>query len=304
MTSMQIKSLIRNIAKEKNIDAQILLRNYMLERFLERVSYSKYNDNFILKGGMLIASMVGIDTRSTMDLDATIKNIALTEEKLIKTIDDIISIHIDDDIKIKLLGVSTIRDEADYNGFRLSLEGSVDKTRIPLKVDITTGDVITPVEIKYSFKLLLENRTIEVWAYNLETVLAEKLESIISRSTENTRMRDFYDVHILNKLEIHNINNLLLQQALKSTSFNRHSFHVLSTANNILDKISTSKEMNKLWNDYSRKNTYASNITWQEITCSLKNVMDLVSPDLFNNVQFEKKTKLLKKQVKENGIDF
>ena len=222
MTSMQIKSLIRNMAKEKNINAQILLRNYMLERLLERISKSKYKDNFVLKGGMLVASMVGIDTRSTIDLDATLKNFPLTK-KIISAFENVLSTDINDNITIELLNVMEIREEADYHGFRLSLLGKVDESRIPLKVDITTGDKITPRAIKYSFKLLLEDRNIEILAYNLETVLAEKLESIISRATENTRMRDFYDIYILTKLQSQNIDLELFKQALKATAGNRSS---------------------------------------------------------------------------------
>ena len=200
MTSMQMKSLIRNLAKEKNVNAQILLRNYMLERLLERISESPYKEIFVLKGGMLVASMVGVDSRSTIDLDATLRNFPLKEDKLIKAFEEILNVNVKDNIKIELLSISEIREEADYHGFRLALIGKIDESKIPLKVDITTGDKITPHAVKYSFKLLLENRNIEVFAYNLETVLAEKIESIISRATENTRMRDFYDIYILQKL--------------------------------------------------------------------------------------------------------
>lgn len=262
MTSMRMKALIRNIAKEKNINSGIVLRNYMLERLLERISKSKYKDNFVLKGGMLVASIVGIDSRATIDLDATLRHFPLSKEKLEKAFEDILKIEIDDGITIKLLNIVEIREDAEYHGFRLSLVGMVDESKIPLKVDITTGDKITPDAIKYSFKLLLEDRNIEVLAYNLETVLAEKVESIISRGVANTRMRDFYDIYILTKLQGENINSSLFKKALAATSKNRGSENQISNAENILIDISESEKLKSLWKNYITKNPYAQEINW------------------------------------------
>lgn len=273
MTSMQMKSLIRNLAKEKNVNAQILLRNYMLERLLERISESPYKENFILKGGMLVASMVGVDSRSTIDLDATLRNFPLKEDKLIKAFEEILNVDVKDNMKIELLSISEIREEADYHGFRLALIGKIDESKIPLKVDITTGDKITPHAVKYSFKLLLENRNIEVFAYNLETVLAEKIESIISRATENTRMRDFYDIYILTKLQYKNINHHIFKQALEETSKNRGSINQIKNADNILLSIKESLELQKLWKNYIRKNNYVKGITWEESINSVINLL-------------------------------
>ena len=262
MTSMRMKALIRNIAKEKNINSGIVLRNYMLERLLERISKSKYKDNFVLKGGMLVASIVGIDSRATIDLDATLRHFPLSKEKLEKAFEDILKIEIDDGITIKLLNIVEIREDAEYHGFRLSLVGMVDESKIPLKVDITTGDKITPDAIKHSFKLLLEDRNIEVLAYNLETVLAEKVESIISRGVANTRMRDFYDIYILTKLQGENINSSLFKKALAATSKNRGSENQISNAENILIDISESEKLKSLWKNYITKNPYAQEINW------------------------------------------
>ena len=196
-TSTQLKALLRNLSKKTNAEAEILLRNFMLERFLERVSISEYRKNFILKSGMLIASMVGIDTRSTMDMDATIKGQKLTAEEISAVCTNILSVHIDDGVDLNLRDIEEIREEADYPGYRVSIEARLDKTRQTLKVDITTGDYVTPKEIEYRFKLMFEDREINILAYNLETVLAEKLETIITRGITNTRMRDFYDIYIL-----------------------------------------------------------------------------------------------------------
>lgn len=269
MTSMQMKSLIRNIAKEKDINAQIVLRNYMLERLLERISKSKFKDNFVLKGGMLVASMVGLDTRATIDLDATLRNFPLTKEKIVDAFENILLVDVNDGITIKLLNTTEIREDTEYHGFRLSLIGILDESKIPLKVDITTGDKITPDAVKYSFKLLLENRNIEVLAYNLETVLAEKVETIISRATANTRMRDFYDVYILTKFQGANINPSIFKQAFNATSKNRGSTNQIEKAKDILESIKASSKIEKLWENYTIKNPYAKEIKWDNVISSV-----------------------------------
>lgn len=269
MTSMKMKALIRNIAKEKNINSAVVLRNYMLERLLERISKSKYKDNFILKGGMLVASIVGIDSRATIDLDATLRHFPLSKENLEKAFGDILKIEIDDGITIKPLNITEIREDAEYHGFRLSLVGVVDESKIPLKVDITTGDKITPDAVKYSFKLLLEDRNIEVLAYNLETVLAEKVESIISRGVANTRMRDFYDIYILTKFQAENIDRDLFKKALTATSKNRGSENQISNTENILIDIKESEKLKSLWKNYIVKNPYAQDISWDSVTSTL-----------------------------------
>ena len=175
-TARQLKDLICNLSKDKSADAQILMRNYMMERFLERISLSEYRDKFILKGGMLVAAMVGLDARSTMDIDATVKGATVGIEEVENMIASIISVPVDDGVEFRLKRISEIMDEAEYPGIRVSMETEFDGVITPLKIDISTGDAITPHEVRYSFKLMLEDRSIEIWAYNLETVLAEKLE--------------------------------------------------------------------------------------------------------------------------------
>ena len=174
-TARQLKDLIRNLSKEKSADAQILMRNYMMERFLERISLSEYRDNFILKGGMLVAAMVGLDARSTMDLDATVKGTNVNATDIENLIVSIITVPIEDGVTFQLKSISEIMDEAEYPGIRVSMAAAFDGVVTPLKIDISTGDAITPREVRYSFKLMLEDRSIDIWAYNLETVLAEKL---------------------------------------------------------------------------------------------------------------------------------
>lgn len=195
LTSEQVKGRIKNIAKINNADARTLMRIYMMERFLERVSLSKYKDNFVIKGGMLATAMVGVSLRSTMDIDTTIKNQNLSKEEASNIVETIMNIPLDDDVSFEIKEVATIMDEMEYPGIRLTMNAIVEKMIIPMKIDISTGDIITPHAIEYHYKLLLEDRFISLWTYNLETILAEKLQTVLARGILNTRMRDFYDIN-------------------------------------------------------------------------------------------------------------
>ena len=242
-TARQLKDLIRNLSREKSADAQILMRNYMMERFLERISLSEYRDKFILKGGMLVAAMVGLDARSTMDLDATIKGANVNVEDIENLISSIVTVPIDDGVKFQLKSISEIMDEAEYPGIRVSMSTTFDGVVTPLKIDISTGDAITPREVRYSFKLMLEDRSIDIWAYNLETVLAEKLETIITRATTNTRMRDFYDIYILEQLHGTTLNPKILHDALLATAHKRGSEKYLNQAEEVFDEVENDSVM-------------------------------------------------------------
>jgi len=275
-TATQLKALIRNLSKEKNINAQILLRNYMFERLLERISLSNYRHSFILKGGMLIAAMVGLDTRSTMDMDATIKGIPVTHESIRLMFDEICSISINDSVEMSVREIEDIHDEAEYAGLRVTLDTYFDRVNQTLKVDITTGDKITPKEISYSFKLMLEPRSIEVLAYNLETVIAEKMETIISRSTVNTRMRDFYDIYILSELQAENINIGLLSDAIIATTNRRGTTDLLTRADIILSNIEDSQIMQNLWTRYQQKHDYAVGVSWQDVMSAIKGMFNSI----------------------------
>ena len=200
--SMSLKAKIRNLARKKDMSAQVVLQNYMFERFLDRLSKSDYRNNFILKGGMLIASLVGIDNRATMDMDATVKDYPISAESLSRAIMDISSIHINDDVTFTLTGIDSIREDDTYGGFRASVVARYDTIITPMQIDITTGDVITPKEVQFLYKTIFENNEISIWAYNIETVLAEKVETILKRAELNTRPRDFYDIYILTKTQI------------------------------------------------------------------------------------------------------
>lgn len=267
-SSKQLKDLIRNLSKEVGIEAHVLIRKYMMERFLERVSSSKYNGSFILKGGMLVAAFVGVEARATMDIDTTIKGIPVTIIDMERTITEISNIDLDDNVKFRIKKVSEIMDEAEYSGIRFSMDAVLDGAVIPLKIDISTGDVITPREITYSYKLMFEDRTIPIMTYPIETVLAEKLETVISRSITNTRMRDFYDIHIL--LKSQNINADILALALERTAKKRGKFSLLENAESVLKIVKSDEDMKRLWNIYQKKFKYAGEYTWDEVIHSVR----------------------------------
>lgn len=269
-TARQLKDLIRNLSREKSADAQILMRNYMMERFLERISLSEYRDKFILKGGMLVAAMVGLDARSTMDLDATIKGANVNVEDIENLISSIVTVPIDDGVKFQLKSISEIMDEAEYPGIRVSMSTTFDGVVTPLKIDISTGDAITPREVRYSFKLMLEDRSIDIWAYNLETVLAEKLETIITRTTTNTRMRDFYDIYILEQLHGTTLNPKILHDALLATAHKRGSEKYLNQAEEVFDEVENDSVMQNLWEAYRKKFSYASDLEWDVIMKAIR----------------------------------
>ena len=289
-TARQLKDLVRNLSKKKSADAQILMRNYMMERFLERISLSEYKNQFILKGGMLVAAMVGLDARATMDLDATIKGTNVSVEDVEMIISQIISIPLDDGVSFRIKRISEIMEEADYPGVRVSMETKFDGVITPLKIDISTGDIITPREIKYNFNLMLENRTIEVWAYNLETVLAEKLETVISRNVTNTRMRDFYDIYILQKLYGEQLSKDVLWDALVATAKKRETLEQIETEDidEVFDEIQSSSVMENLWKAYQRNYSYSADIPWHTIMKSIRTLYEIISKNTYNVLRFSK----------------
>ena len=275
--SMSLKAKINNIAKEEKVAPQAIMQTYMLERLLERISVSKYKNNFILKGGMLISSIIGIDNRSTMDMDTTIKGFKLDKENLTKILHEIIKIDIGDNIKFEIIDIENIREDDDYGGLRIHLQASFDEMPIDLKIDVTTGDKITYKEINYKYNLLLENRSIEIWTYNVETIIAEKYESIIKRSTLNTRIRDYYDLYMLTHLE-KNISNKMLVDAINETSKHRETYNIISDKNTVDDVINSIKNDSSLqeqWNKYQKNYEYAKGIKYEQLVDSISSIKEL-----------------------------
>lgn len=272
--AMQLKAIIKNIAKNKNISAALVIQNYMLERFLERVSLSRYHDNYIIKGGFLIASMVGLDSRATMDMDATIKGYPVNEEAIRKMVEDIIAVPVEDAIHFCLKSVREIREGDEYTGYRVALTADYEKMAVPLKLDITTGDKITPREIEYSYKLMMEDRSIRVLAYNLSTILAEKLETVVSRGDQNTRPRDYYDIYILSKLQAENIDVDSLKAALSATTAKRGSSELMMQYAEIMRTVKSSDVMKRQWDNYRKDFDYAAEIEFEETCDAVVAMMD------------------------------
>ena len=274
--AMQLKALIKNIAKQKHISAQLVMQNFMLERLLERISVSKYQRNFILKGGFLIAAMVGLDTRATMDMDATMKGLPVNKQTVQEILEEICQIELDDNVSFRFRNIGEIREQDEYTGYRISLSANYPPMSVPLKLDITSGDKITPKEIEYQFKLLLEDRNIPVLAYNLETIVAEKLETVISRGDQNTRPRDYYDIYILVKLQSSNIIMHSLKAALNATSKKRGSKSVADNYRIIMDTVRSSEVMHRQWDNYRKDFEYAADIVFEDVCDVVVQLMDVL----------------------------
>ena len=270
-TTRQLKDKINNISGGNPNKAQTLFRNYMMERFLERVSLSKYKNNFILKGGMLVASIVGLDMRATMDIDTTVKSLPLNKDKSMEIIKEIADYPLDDNVIFEINSAEEIMEEHEYSGIRIKLDAYFEKSKQPIKIDISTGDVITPCAVTYEYPLMVEDRTISVLSYNIETTLAEKLETIMSRGTTNTRMRDFYDIYMIS--ENHNVDIDDLCSAFLATSRNRNSNNLIEDIFEIIDEISQDKAMQNNWENYINSNYYISELDWNEVVDSVRNLV-------------------------------
>lgn len=262
-STRQLKDKMNNITNGNSKMSQTLFRNYFMERFLERISLSKYNNNFVLKGGMLVASMLGLDSRATMDIDTSVFSIPLTVESAKNLIEEIAKIDIDDNVSFEVTDAEEIMEEHDYHGVRIKLIANFGTFKQPIKIDISTGDVITPSAVEYNYKLMLEDRSIPLLSYNLETLLAEKLETIIARSTANTRMRDFYDVYLLSKTQDIDMQNL--KSALYETAKSRNTDLSEENVELVLNEISESKAMFVSWERYKRDNYYVENFDWIDV---------------------------------------
>jgi len=270
---MSFKAIINNIAKENKVSAQSILQTYMLERLLERISVSKYKDNFILKGGMLISAMLGIDSRTTMDMDTTIKGFSLTEENIKNVMNEICNIDLNDDVTLKIKKIELIREDDDYGGYRITFEANLNNEMpVIMKIDITTGDKITYREIKYDFTLMLENRKIQIWSYNVETIIAEKFESIIKRGVLGTRIRDYYDIHMLLNTQTKNIDKETLKNAIISTAEQRETMDYIKEWKEVAEILENDSTMKKQWERYQRNNFYAEGIEYKDLINSLNKI--------------------------------
>mgnify|MGYP000145071607 FL=1 len=272
-----IKGKIRSLAEKKNLKSQEVLQIYFFERFLERLSKSNYKNNFVIKGGFLISSLIGIENRTTMDMDTTIKGIALKEEKIKEVVDEIININVEDGIKFEIKDISYIREEDEYENFRISLIANVGKTKNPMKLDLTTGDAITPREIEYTYPCIFTKEDIKIMAYPLETILAEKYETIIRRNITTTRMRDFYDIYTLYKLKKDEINYEILKEAVERTSDKRGSQEIIKDYEEIIEDIKEDSYLRSLWEVYHSENKYIGYLKFDRVFDVLTIISNRVS---------------------------
>ncbi len=274
--TMSFKAIINNMAKENNVAAQSVLQTYMLERLLERISISKYKDNFILKGGMLISAMLGIDSRTTMDMDTTIKGFPLTKDNITNIMDEICNIEIDDNVTLKINKVELIREDDDYGGYRITFEAKYNNEMpIIMKIDITTGDKITYKEIEYSFTLMLEDRKIQIWSYNVETIIAEKFEAIVKRGVLSTRIRDYYDVYMLINTQNKIIDKKTLKDAITLTAQHRGTSEIIKDWKKIVEKIANDSKMRQQWKRYQKDNFYAKEIEYKDLINAISKVGEI-----------------------------
>ena len=272
----QLKAWIKNMSSKVKVNENIILQNYMLERLLERISVSNYKYKFVLKGGMLITAIVGIDMRNTLEMDATMKGLDLEKDNLESILNEILNINLDDGVDCEFLNIKEIRQEDEYGEYRVSLNAKFDKLVVPMKLDITTGDVIIPKEVNYKFELMFEDRSIEILAYNMETVIADKFETIISRNIDTTRARDFYDIYILWTTQSQNFDKELLGQAIVEKFKYREFTEKLNDIDEIIEVIKESEILKEHWKNYQSKFSYAEDISYEDTMKVLEEIRNLL----------------------------
>ena len=273
-TPEQIKGRIKSVAKQNNADARTLMRIYMMERFLERLTQSEYRDNFIIKGGILVTAMIGVAHRSTMDIDTSMNNLNLSAEDALRVVNQVKDIDLDDGVSFEVKDVSNIMDEMEYPGIRVTMNANVGRLITPLKIDISTGDVITPRAIEFNYDLLLEDHSISLWSYNLETILAEKLQTVLARGILNTRMRDFYDIRMLVDTYEDKVNKAVLKDAFAATCKKRGTDNLQEQAEEIVKIIEADEQIQVLWRAYQKKYSYAADIDYASVISGVRKLMD------------------------------
>lgn len=274
-SAQAVKDKLKNISREKNVDFNSVMRFYMYDRFIERLSKSKYNDNFILKGGFYLSKLFGLDNRSTMDIDTAIRKAEFTEENLIKMINEIISIDVGDNVKFRIEKIEPIRDEDEYGGLRITINFMLENIKDKFHIDLATGDPIYPGPNNYRYESLIGDEIYKIWSYNLETVLAEKIETILSKLETSSRMKDYYDIYLIYKFKFDKINKEKFRGAVEKT-FRKREFNSVLMAN--LNIVKESKILRYKWLSYSRKNSYARDVEFEETLKCLEQFIDIIVP--------------------------
>ena len=272
-----LKAKASNLAKQTNIPNKYIIQNFMFEALLKRISNSNYKDKFIIKGGLLLSSIFGVNLRSTMDLDTTIKGLPLNKSTITKVITEIINIDLKDNITFEIENIKDIREEDLYSGYNVNLKADFDGLKTNLMIDITTGDIITYKEVEFNYTTLFDNDTINIMTYNYETIIAEKFESIISRNIDNTRMKDYYDLYMFVNLKWNDINKETLRKAIINTSKNRETLSYIENANDYINLIEDDSKLKLLWNNYQKNYEYAKDISFEDTIKSIKIISEIIT---------------------------
>ena len=280
MNSDKLKNIISKKAHGNSDISQKFYQLFYFERILERISISNYRGQIILKGGLLLTSIIGDDERTTKDMDATLKGISLTKTNVEKAFNEILHIDIDDGTSFQIISIKYIRLEDEYGGFRLNILSKLGNNKTYINVELTTGDIITPGEMKYNYNCIFEDKTIPIMSYTLETVLAEKFQTIVTRGLLNTRLKDFYDVYILINTKIDDLNRSNLIKAIKNTFKWRETNFDLEQFNEVINDLSDDNNMNNLWNEYISKNSYAKNVKFEDTINALKEIIEILESEL------------------------
>ena len=273
-----LKAKASNLSKKTNIPNKYLIQNFMFEALLKRISNSNYKDKFIIKGGLLLSSIFGVNLRSTMDLDTTIKGLPLDRKTITKVINEIISIDVEDNVKLEIENIKDIREEELYSGFEVNLKAEFDGLKTNLMIDITTGDVITYKEVEFNYTTLFDNETINIMTYNYETIIAEKFETIISRNIDNTRMKDYYDLYMFVNLKWNDINKETLRKAIINTFKARETLDYIDNASKYIELISDDSRLKSLWNSYQNNYEYAKDIEFEDTINAIKIISEIIIP--------------------------
>lgn len=272
-SAQSVKDKLKNISREKNVDFNSVIRFYMYDRFVERLSKSKYKDNFILKGGFYLSKLFGLDNRSTMDIDTAIRKTEFTEENLIVMINEIISIDVGDNVKFKIEKTELIREEDEYGGLRITINFMLENIKDKFHIDLATGDPIYPRPDNYKYESLIGDEIYKVWSYNLETILAEKIETILSKLETSSRMKDYYDIYLIYKFKFDTINKEKFRGSVEKT-FKKRKFDADLMTN--LSIVKESKVLRERWLSYSRKNSYARDVEFKETLECLEKLIDIL----------------------------
>ena len=273
-----LKARASNLSKKTNIPNKYLIQNFMFEALLKRISKSKYKDKFIIKGGFLLSSIFGVNLRSTMDLDTTIKGLPLDRETITNVINEIIRIDVEDNVRLDIENIKDIREEELYSGFEVNLKAEFDGLKTNLMIDITTGDIITYKEVEFKYSTFFDNKTINIMTYNYETIIAEKFESIISRNIDNTRMKDYYDLYMFVHLKWDDINKDTLRKAIFNTSKARETIDYINNANKYIELISDDSRLKALWNSYQNNYEYVKDIKFVDVINAIKIINAMIVP--------------------------